>query len=74
MGSNSTLIYTSELILCSTICVYSATRHNFHTYRYYTGLHQCCSLVSSVIDFHLFGVLGSCKCLTPRGCIMGGHK
>ena len=24
----STLIYTSELILCSTICVPSATRHN----------------------------------------------
>ena len=28
MGSSSTLIYTSELILCSTICVPSATRHN----------------------------------------------
>ena len=27
---HSTLIYTSELILCSTICVYSATRHNIH--------------------------------------------
>ena len=27
-GSHSTLIYTSELILCSHICVYSATRHN----------------------------------------------
>ena len=26
--SHSTLIYTSELILCSTICVHSATRHN----------------------------------------------
>ena len=25
---HSTLIYTSELILCSTICVHSATRHN----------------------------------------------
>ena len=25
-----TLIYTSELILCSTICVHSATRHNIH--------------------------------------------
>ena len=29
-ASHSTLIYTSELILCSTICVYSATRHNIH--------------------------------------------
>ena len=27
---SSTLIYTSELILCSTICVPSATRHNIH--------------------------------------------
>ena len=31
-GSHSTLIYTSELILCSTICVHSATRHNIHMY------------------------------------------
>ena len=30
--SHSTLIYTSELILCSHICVYSATRHNIHMY------------------------------------------
>ena len=28
MGLSSTIIYTSELILCSTICVPSATRHN----------------------------------------------
>ena len=28
MGLSSTMIYTSELILCSTICVPSATRHN----------------------------------------------
>ena len=26
----STLIYTAELILCSTICVHSATRRNIH--------------------------------------------
>ena len=31
MGLSSTLIYTSELILFSTICVPSATRHNIHT-------------------------------------------
>ena len=31
MGLNSTLIYTSELILCFTICVPSATRHNIRT-------------------------------------------
>ena len=27
-----TLVYTSDLILCSTICVHSATRHNIHMY------------------------------------------
>ena len=32
--SHSTLIYTSELIFCSTICVHSATRHNIHMYPY----------------------------------------
>ena len=32
--SHSTLIYTSELILCSHICVYSATRHNIDMYPY----------------------------------------
>ena len=31
-GLSSTLIYTSELILCSTICVPSATRQNIHMY------------------------------------------
>ena len=30
-----TLIYTSELILCSIICVPSATRHNIHMYPYF---------------------------------------
>ena len=34
-GTSSTLIYTSELILCSTICVPSATRHNIHMYPYF---------------------------------------
>ena len=32
MGLSSTIIYTSELILCSTICVPSATRHNIYMY------------------------------------------
>ena len=32
MGLSSTIIYTSELILCSTICVPSATRHNIHMF------------------------------------------
>ena len=30
-----TLIYTSELIICSTIYVHSATRHNIYMYRYF---------------------------------------
>ena len=36
MALSSTLIYTSELILCSTICVPSATRHNIHMYPYFS--------------------------------------
>ena len=35
MGLISTLIYSLELILCSTICVHSATRHNIHMYPYF---------------------------------------
>ena len=35
IGLSSTIIYTSELILCSTICVPSATRHNIHMYPYF---------------------------------------
>ena len=35
MGLSCTLIYTSELILCCTICVPSATRHNIHMYPYF---------------------------------------
>ena len=35
MGLSSTIIYTSELILCSIICVPSATRHNIHMYPYF---------------------------------------
>ena len=34
MGSISTLIYTSELIFCSIICLHSATRPNIHMYPY----------------------------------------
>ena len=35
MGLSSTLIYTPELILCSTICVSSVTRLNIHMYPYF---------------------------------------
>ena len=34
MGLSSTIIYTLELIFCSTICVPSATWHNIHMYPY----------------------------------------
>ena len=42
MSLSSTIIYTSELILCSTICVPSATRHNIHMYPYFlfTAIHH----------------------------------
>ena len=42
MGLSSTLIYTSELILCFTICVSSATRHNIHMYPcfLFTAIHH----------------------------------
>ena len=55
MGLSSTLIYTSELILCSTICVPSATRHNIHMYPYFLFAaihhlnrprHSLCNLVA----------------------------
>ena len=32
MGSINALIYTSELILCPTICIHSATRHNIQLF------------------------------------------
>ena len=35
LGLSNTIIYTSELILCSTICVPSATRHNIYMYPYF---------------------------------------
>ena len=34
-ASHNTLIYTSELILCSTSCIHSAKRHNIHMYPYF---------------------------------------
>ena len=40
MGLNSTLIYTSELILCFTICVPSATRHNILFLRLFDKLRK----------------------------------
>ena len=53
MGSISTLIYTSELIFCSTICVHSATRHNIHMYPYFlfTAIHYLNRPRLSLSDF-----------------------
>ena len=39
MGLSSTLIYTSHVILCSTICVPSATQHNIQMYPYFSKLY-----------------------------------
>ena len=49
MGLSSTIIYTSELILCSTICVPSATRHNIHMYPYFMGLSSTIIYTSELI-------------------------
>ena len=46
MGSISTLIYTSELILCFTIRVLSATRHNIHIFAIVCGLLKNLGLVA----------------------------
>ena len=35
MGWISTLIYTLELILCSTICAHIASQHNINMYPYF---------------------------------------
>ena len=60
MGLSSTLIYTSELILCSTICVPSATRHSIHMYPYFlfAAIHHLnrprfslCDLVAQSLDY-----------------------
>ena len=48
MGLSSTLIYTSELILCFTICVPSATRHNIH--KLHLGLNISIKLNEILID------------------------
>ena len=47
MGSISTFICTSEFILCSTICVYSAKRHNSY-HRSYSYLIAVLLLVISL--------------------------
>ena len=51
MGLSSTLIYTSELILCFTICVPSATRHNIH--KLHLGLNILIKLNEILIDVYM---------------------
>ena len=50
MGLSGTIIYTSELILCSTICVPSATRHNIRN----GDCHACFRVHSSVSTCRLW--------------------
>ena len=51
MGLSGTIIYTSELILCSTICVPSATRQNIHVYPYFLFVSvRLCSSVGRVTE------------------------
>ena len=52
MGLSSTIIYTSELILCSTICVPSATRHNIHI-NVSLGLWPCLMFFGLKITVHI---------------------
>ena len=79
MGLSSTIIYTSELILCSTICVPSATRHNIHMYPYFlfAAIHHLKS--SPTFDSHrgqkIFSLPRVVPCfpllgLTPSGLFM----
>ena len=46
--SNSTLIYTSKLILCSTIWFHSATRHNIHIATLLGT--TCCALLVALLQ------------------------
>ena len=59
MGLSSTIIYTSELILCSTICVPSATRHNIHMYPY--NLHSPIKERDYATVFHSTFILRPCS-------------
>ena len=62
MGLSSTLIYTSELILCSTICVPSATRHNIQMLRHVVL--ACCDRLAGALgrNFFLIGKRIYCSC------------
>ena len=55
--SHSTLIYTSGLTLCSTICVHSATRHNIHMYLKRTFPYTIPCSKRCFLDLALFGII-----------------
>ena len=39
------------------------------------GARECqCKVTLTGFSVRCFLSAGTCKCLTPRGCIMGGHK
>ena len=55
LGLSSTIIYTSELILCSTICVPSATRHDIHIFGNRSSSHSLRAL-AAVFGLSSFGL------------------
>ena len=74
MGLSSTLIYTSELILCSTICVPSATRRNIHMYPYFlfAAIHHLRSSPTfSVRVLECLSYPGKVKILQPQEAFSG---
>ena len=54
-----TEIYTSELILCFTIWVHSATRHNIHMYHYnkYSIELDCAARIVEVFMYFACGLV-----------------
>ena len=74
--SHSTLIYTLELILCSHICVYSATRHNIHMYRFsLTSTDKLCRLALYVKVSASLGIFHpSSGLISPIGVTSHGGR
>ena len=68
MGLSSTIIYTSELILCSTICVPSATRHNIRMYTLVGG--ERSHHKYEVYNIHVYAFL-VLKALAGGNCVRG---
>ena len=68
-ASHSTLIYTSELILCSTIRVHSATRHKIHMYPHLnSGVRLLLELYRVVVIKHVAFFTICVKLTMPFTC------